>query len=540
MKKNKYKKKILFCSESGDINSGYGKYTKAILSRLYDTNKYKIAELSSYKTVDTPNNYPWKVYPNAVNEKDERFAQYNANTTNQFGQWRLDLVLADFKPDIVIDFRDIFMSLFEGASVFREYFHWILAPTIDSFPIRTEWVDGLKNCDTLLTHTHWTKDQIESRYGIPVSGIVKDSIDTNTFLPKNKIALRNRFQLSPSSFIIGSVMRNQKRKLIPDLLKIIKKISENNKDTYLYLHTSYPEAMGWDIPDLLLEFDVQNNVLFTYRCNNCNHWEPSIWKGPQAVCPKCSQKKMVLANVSHGVTDQQLSDIYNMFDVYIQYAICEGFGIPPLEAASCGIPVVSIDHGSMKEVCNSVGGTSVPLSQIFREQENNSDRVYPDNQETIKIIQDIIDQPRFTLMELGELHREKVIENHSWDKTAKEFEKIIDNTKIINYHGRWSALSSNHFQKINKTMPDIESNRKYVNYIIDHVLEMPKLKESFFIQQLVMALDNGYILSEGKILPYGKEDATKILEVLFNNKKMLHQFLTDNTIIKQRDFLNYK
>ena len=115
-----------------------------------------------------------------------------------------------------------------------------------------------------------------------------------------------------------------------------------------------------------------------------------------------------------------------------------------------------------------------------------------------------------------------------------------DNTKIINYHGRWSALSSNHFQKINKTMPDIESNRKYVNYIIDHVLEMPKLKESFFIQQLVMALDNGYILSEGKILPYGKEDATKILEVLFNNKKMLHQFLTDNTIIKQRDFLNYK
>ena len=45
---------------------------------------------------------------------------------------------------------------------------------------------------------------------------------------------------------------------------------------------------------------------------------------------------------------------------------------------------------------------------------------------------------------------------------------------------------------------------------------MPKLKESFFIQQLIMALDNGYILSEGKVLPYGKEDATKILEVLLH------------------------
>jgi hypothetical protein len=55
-----------------------------------------------------------------------------------------------------------------------------------------------------------------------------------------------------------------------------------------------------------------------------------------------------------------------------------------------------------------------------------------------------------------------------------------------------------------------------------------------------MALDNGYILSEGKVLPYGKEDATKILEVLFNNKKMLHQFLLDQTIVPHRDFLNYK
>ncbi len=540
MKNKKYKKKILFCSESGDINSGYGKYTASILSRLYDTHKYKIAELSSYKTVNTPKNYPWKIYPNAVNEKDERFNQYNANTTNQFGQWRLDLVLADFKPDIVIDFRDIFMSLFEGASVFREHFHWILAPTIDSFPIRTEWVDGLKSCDTLLTHTHWTKDQIEDRYGIKVSGVVKDSIDTETFSPKNKIALRNRFNVSPNSFIIGSVMRNQRRKLIPDLLKIIKEISSTNPDTYLYLHTSYPEAMGWDIPDLLLELNVQNNVLFTYRCNNCHHWQPSIWKGPQAVCPKCSQRKMILANVSNGVTDQELSDIYNIFDIYIQYAICEGFGIPPLEAASCGIPVISIDHGSMKEVCDSVGGTTVPLSKIFREQENNSDRVYPNNEAAIKIIKGVIDTPKLNLMELGEQHRANVLENHSWDQTAQEFEKIIDSIKISNYHGKWTALSYSHFENINKSMPDIQNNRKYVNYIIDNVLEMPKLKESFFIQQLIMALDNGYILSEGKILPYGKEDATKILEVLFNNKKMLHQFLIDPTIVQHRDFLNYK
>ena len=40
------KKRIMMLTESGHIMSGFGNYTRNILSRLHKTGKYEIAELS--------------------------------------------------------------------------------------------------------------------------------------------------------------------------------------------------------------------------------------------------------------------------------------------------------------------------------------------------------------------------------------------------------------------------------------------------------------------------------------------------------------
>ena len=73
-------------------------------------------------------------------------------------------------------------------------------------------------------------------------------------------------------------MRNQKRKLIPELLysfrQTLDTLEKDNYDLgkklYLYLHTSYPDA-GWDIPELLKQTRLANKVLFTYFCRSNNH-----------------------------------------------------------------------------------------------------------------------------------------------------------------------------------------------------------------------------------------------------------------------------
>lgn len=534
------KPKILFCTESAHIKSGYGNYTRSILQRLYDTQKYDIAELSCYRTVDHPKEYGWKIYPNAVEQKDTRFNQYNSNISNGFGQWRFDLVVAHFKPDIVIDFRDIFMTTFERTSVFRDKFHWVLAPTIDSFPIRHEWVDLLQNCDTLLTHTGWAKNTIEQLYGIPVVDTVPDSIDTSVFQPMNKLMCRTKLGLGMHDFIIGSVMRNQKRKLIPDLFQVISKLNKKlDHAIYLYLHTSYPETMGWDIPDLLLEYKIHDKVFFTYVCKQCKFWTPMKWRGAQVVCPKCKKKQMTLASVSNGISDASLAQIYNTFDIYIQYAVCEGFGIPPLEAASCGIPCCAVDHGAMAELMDDLSGIKIPIACTFRDQENNSDRAYPDNDQCVDILHKFYNLSIIDKIQISENHRREVVNKHSWDRTAHKFEVLIDNIDTLSPN-RWQPIPEEHFDKIEKSFTHNANNRDFIYNIVDNLLEFPDLKSSFFIQQLIMAVDNGYILSEKKIIPYTQKDALKTLEVLFNNKIMLNKFLADHSIIKQNDFLNYQ
>jgi glycosyltransferase involved in cell wall biosynthesis len=537
MTTNITKKRILFCTESAHIKSGYGNYTRSILDRLFATNKYEIAELSCYRTCEDAKDCPWTIYPNAVTKTDPRFVQYNASTSNKFGQWRFDLAIAHFKPDIVIDFRDIFMTSFERTSIFRNKFHWILAPTIDSFPVRHEWLDLIKNCDTLLTHTEWAKQEISKLYNVEAKGVVKDSIDTSVFRPLNKMVCRQNIGLPMDAFVLGSVMRNQKRKLIPDLLQVLETIKTKH-NTYLYLHTSFPETIGWELPDLLLEFGVYDKVYFTYVCKHCKHWLAMKWQGPQAVCSQCSKKSMTLTSVSNGLNDTELVRIYNSLDLYIQYAVCEGFGIPPLEAAACGVPFLTVDHGAMGELADGLGMNKVPVSRYFRDQEQNADRVYPDNDKCIEMIDSFYKLSMMDKVRLSEKLRSKVLEQNSWDYTSQAFMHILDQIEPMD-SDRWQPISASHFENIPKAIKEIKNNRDFIYTVLDTILEAPELKHSFFIQQLIMSLDNGFIATERDIVPYTQKDAMKTLEVWFNNKVMLNRFLGDPTIIKQDDFLKY-
>ncbi len=67
-----------------------------------------------------------------------------------------------------------------------------------------------------------------------------------------------------------------------------------------------------------------------------------------------------------GVSDSQLSLIYNAADMFVFPSSYEGFGFPPLEAMACGVPVVSSDKTSLKEVVGNAALIVEPdaVSQI--------------------------------------------------------------------------------------------------------------------------------------------------------------------------------
>jgi glycosyltransferase involved in cell wall biosynthesis len=55
------------------------------------------------------------------------------------------------------------------------------------------------------------------------------------------------------------------------------------------------------------------------------------------------------------VPDEDLVQIYNQAELFVYPSIFEGFGLPPLEAMSCGLPVIASDTSSLKEVVAEAG-----------------------------------------------------------------------------------------------------------------------------------------------------------------------------------------
>ena len=58
------------------------------------------------------------------------------------------------------------------------------------------------------------------------------------------------------------------------------------------------------------------------------------------------------------VPEHELVKLYNAADFFLFPSLYEGFGIPIIEAMSCGTPVVTSDRGAMKEV--AAGAAMLP------------------------------------------------------------------------------------------------------------------------------------------------------------------------------------
>ncbi len=518
------------CGESHTTKSGFGRYSFEILSRLTSNPNYEIAEFASYLKDDYVSDVPWKVYPNIPIDGSNDIKIYNSNQTNQYGQWRFEKVVLDFRPDIVFDIRDYWMFAYQELSPVRPYFHWIIGPTIDSIPQKTEWLKTFENADLVLTHTDWAGDYLKSlNRPINLGPCISDSVDPEQFKPVSwtKSFHKCKFGIPPDAFIIGSVMRNQKRKLIAELFSSLRQIinKSENKKIYLYLHTSYPEINGWNIPELLQEFDIYNHVLFTYYNPNSKQMFPSLYKGVKIPCIYNHEEYAVFPNVVHGVSNDQLKDIYNMFDIYVQYAICEGLGIPQLEAAACGIPIFSINYSGMEELTSKLNGIKLDYT-LTKELETGSDRANPNNNDLINKIIEWLNKSQKEQTKISKETRRLLVENYSWDKTANILCNVFDSLAPKDI---WDTpMDTNHSLSI----PNIQNNREFINFIVSNVLKEDHLLKTYFIQSMIRSLDETFVINNQRIETLQKKDAIKILENYLNNKIFCEQVRSGQLVMK--------
>jgi glycosyltransferase involved in cell wall biosynthesis len=488
------KPRILWVNECSVLNTGYATYGHEVLNRLYQSQRYELAEHAIYvkHSHDQARNLPWVVYANMPEDHEEQLKQvYNSNPSNQFGEWRFEDICLDFKPHIVMDIRDFWMCSFEYRSPFRPYYNWVIMPTVDAFPQNEEWLSTYTDADGCFTYQDWSKKVLDHEGGgrIKTLGAASPAASP-VFQPHpDRQKLKESMGLGGKT-IIGTVMRNQRRKLYPDLFTSFKIFLEETKrdDVYLYCHTSYPD-MGWDIPRLLLQNEIASKVLFTYVCEHCGTAFPSCFSDVLASCPRCGNMSAHMANVQKGVDNQGLSNIYNLFDLYVQYANSEGFGMPQLEAAACGVPVMAVDYSAMTDAIRKIGGQPIPLIAMSMELETGCFRAMPNNDVFIDMLLKFFQLPKENQEALRVKTREDYLKNYSWDTTAQKWANYFDRVDINKYEQAWHSQPK--IINIPNDYPQHLNNRELASWLIVHLLQEPRLHNSFMEARLVRDLNYG-------------------------------------------------
>ena len=552
----KKKLRILICSESTKINSGFGIYNKNLISGLYNTNKYEIAEFAAYGLIGDKEKYniPWKYYSNCIGQEDPRQSEYKSKSENQFGKWRFDRVLLDYKPHVVIDIRDYWMSYFEEDSPFRKYFHWILMPTIDSEPQKDEWLDTYIDADAVFTYSDWGAGVLNSQTNNKINyiGTTSPGANEKAFVSCKSIIEKKNAKKSlvidPEYFVIGTVMRNQKRKLFPELIKSFENLVEKlrkEKNTRaekirLYLHTSYPDA-GWDIAELVNNSKESNKILMTYSCKGCGCVFASNFAGLTQYCYACQENKAIVPNVSNSISDEALGKIISAFDVYIQYSICEGFGMPQIEAAFCGVPVVTVNYSAMEDVISKIGAEPINIASKFKELETGAYRVYPDLSDTVEKLYKIVNTPDNILFRLGKQQEFQARDKYSWQKIIDEWISYLDTIDHNKYENLW--LNGSKQQEIPE-IPDsqIDTNLSVYENILKYqnILNLLNVNiYDYMIMKLIYFAEIGYMNEGTNIKKYGINDLVSHINSMIRSFNKAHLALRMPQLLIQEDYIDY-
>ena len=81
--------------------------------------------------------------------------------------------------------------------------------------------------------------------------------------------------------------------------------------------------------------------------------------------------------LTNFVSEEVLVHLYNLCDVFVFPSLYEGFGLPVLEAMSCGAPVVVSNTSSLPEITasgNGVSGGSCEISSSQAKKRRNGRR----------------------------------------------------------------------------------------------------------------------------------------------------------------------
>jgi glycosyltransferase involved in cell wall biosynthesis len=483
------KKRILFLTEATYLNTGYATYSKQIIQKLVETGRFDVAEFSIYghPTDSRRKSIKWKNYANMPDPQNEEHVKaYTSHPINQFGMWRFERVCLDFEPDCVFALRDFWMDSFVYNSPYRRIFSFAWMPTVDGMPQNEEWIDVFNDVDYVPTYSLWAKGILDTQSGGKINTVGPASPSAPAeFVPMNQEECRKELGLPVDAKIIGMVARNQRRKLFPVLIKAFSRYLKEtgDKKTYLYLHTSFPDS-GWNLGQLIHDNEVSSRVIMSYVCEKCGHFECCYFNDARKQCLRCGSFTSIPACVATGLDNLALAKLYNCFDLYLQIANSEGFGVPAVEALSCGIPTACTNYSAMTDFVNRANAIPIEFT-TYKELETGCERAVPNEESIVSAIRSTLGLSKEEFSKVRTQTRELFEKNFSIQAAADIWIKIADECEYAD----WKQ------DPVLKPLVDIPLNQKtnteFMNDLCGAYLTYEPHKKSYMSKSILRDLNRG-------------------------------------------------
>ena len=232
----------------------------------------------------------------------------------------------NFQADVMISLMDIWVM--QGADIRSRWCQWI---PVDHDPIPPPVAEVAKVAYHRIAMSKFAVKKINEA-GLDCD-YVPCGVETDVYKPTDMNEDERKMTgMTQDRFVVGMVAAN---KGDPP-----RKAFWQNIDAFVELHKKHPDAL-----------------LYIHSASGLPP------RGEQInLIAYCAQKGLVIGrdvifpdqyNLLVGFPDQFMAKLYSAMDVHLLVSCGEGFGIPIIEAQSCGTPVIVGDWTSMGELCFS-------------------------------------------------------------------------------------------------------------------------------------------------------------------------------------------
>jgi glycosyltransferase involved in cell wall biosynthesis len=299
------KLRILWSSNSVTVPSGYGTQSRNILYRMLDAG-YAAAHVA-FAGIEGGifELQGLTIYPKLMDDFGEDACIEHAR---------------DWRADVTFTFQDIWIL---DPVKLRRFKRWIPYVPIDSDPLLPAVAARLPLAYDIVTHSRFGHRMLED-HGFS-STCIPMGVDTRTFAPSERRAARRYFGLPQDVTLFGMVavnLNNPSRKGFQEVLEAFKIFHARHPKSALFIHANARDSdRGFPIGEYATALGLSEVVYGLPEYT-------AVYKLDAA----------------------QMARLYSAFDCLLAPSSREGFGLPIIEAQSCGTPVIVNNTTSMPEL----------------------------------------------------------------------------------------------------------------------------------------------------------------------------------------------